>query len=382
MSTFKISSKSIQEPFDDFLRRGGPDGSQTLEINGVYFTHNLLHITGEKTLQPIVKDSHLFMLLGEIYNYDKTLPSDIYHGINLYFQYGDRFVDFIDGEFLFIVYDIRENVIKFFTDPWSTRQLYYSKTEEDFIFSTAKVGRRLLHNSKYTFDVGTRVLTHEPKIHKWDFRQYKTEISDLVDSFEQSVLIKWVPNITLYMSGGVDSTAIALCMHKYKKPFNIIFVDLDDLEDKETVNQVLELVNMPTSIITEREDFQNKVRETAKSFFDSKVSIAGSGGDEIENYSSKHHRMIWPKDLGSIFPWQHFSAGLCRELLDYHETICLNYGIEMRSGYFSKAFVQGWLNTDNSIKNQETKFLQKAYLRKFDIKIPEKIAGFKQRRKK
>ena len=86
------------------LQNGGPNATNHVTVNNKTFIHNLLHVTGEKTIQPIVKNNHVFLLLGEIYNWDTTLPSDIYHGIDCYFKYGRNFTEYLDGEFLFFVY--------------------------------------------------------------------------------------------------------------------------------------------------------------------------------------------------------------------------------------------------------------------------------------
>ena len=55
-------------------------------FNNFIFYHNLLHITGKKTIQPIIKDNIVILFNGEIYNY-KDLGSfsnelDLLH--NLY----------------------------------------------------------------------------------------------------------------------------------------------------------------------------------------------------------------------------------------------------------------------------------------------------------
>ena len=85
MCTFRITNYKTKDVLDSNLKLGGPDFSNTIEINGIYFTHHLLSITGGFTPEPIVKNNFLFMLMGEIYNYDNKFPSDIYYIIDEYF---------------------------------------------------------------------------------------------------------------------------------------------------------------------------------------------------------------------------------------------------------------------------------------------------------
>ena len=44
----------ILEYVNFYLKYLGPDGTNIKTINGIKFIHNLLHITGKKTLQPFI----------------------------------------------------------------------------------------------------------------------------------------------------------------------------------------------------------------------------------------------------------------------------------------------------------------------------------------
>ena len=139
MCTFKITNNPHEQLTDYFLKLGGPDLSNTIEVNGMYITHHLLNITGEFTPQPVEYDGKYFLLMGEIYNYDDSWPSDIYFGIEKYIEHGNSFVDHLDGEFLFIVID-GDNV-NFFTDPWSTRQCYFTTVDDYWYFTTLRISK-------------------------------------------------------------------------------------------------------------------------------------------------------------------------------------------------------------------------------------------------
>ena len=54
----------------------GPDMTTAEKIRGVYYLHNLLHITGELTPQPLIKDDVVCVFNGEIYNYTSFFISN------------------------------------------------------------------------------------------------------------------------------------------------------------------------------------------------------------------------------------------------------------------------------------------------------------------
>lgn len=424
MCTFKITNDPNQTILDQYLKLGGPTASKTINVGGVYITHNLLSITGEVVVQPVKYGNKYYMLLGEIYNYDDSWDSDIYFGIEKYLEHGDKFTEYLDGEFLFIVYDLETKIIDLFTDPWSTRQCFYYKVEEHFYFSTFPMrepedGRfnkepsidpvwnneffRIPHNSHYRYDVISNKLTPiNTELHEWNLIQYKDNLDDVISAFEAAVLKRYTDNITLFLSGGLDSSSIAMCLADHKKHFNSITLSLNDSEDNETIQQVLEYTKPYNTNykITENNELTDKtyienrnflreskcrgrsqlrMRETVISKFNSKVVFMGNGGDEIvESYMTKDKSdfSIWPEDLTTIFPWKHFYGGQTRRLLDLHETLSLAYGLELRNIFYDKSLTQEWLHIVPEIKNQTPKVFQKLYFYNRGIKLPEKISGF------
>ena len=254
MCTFKITNCPENLYIDDFLPLGGPDGKKTIESDGVHYTHHLLSITGEKTLQPIKYNDKIYMLLGEVYNYDKNLPSDIYYVIKMYETYGEKFYEHLDGEYLIIVKD--KNEINFFTDIWSTRQIWYGEFDSYFYFSTMplseksmnrfnhihgkrrKIETRLQNNSHYVFDLVNKKLTQKNDcLYQWNLDQYKEDLNDWNEAFEEAVVKRWHPNLLLGLSGGLDSTAIALCLSDKKLKFNSLNINFNEAEDMQTYLQ-------------------------------------------------------------------------------------------------------------------------------------------------
>ena len=382
MCTFQITNNSTQNINHNILQPGGPDLSNTIKLDDVYITHHLLSITGDFTPQPVEREGKHFLLMGEIYNYDKSLPSDIYFGIEKYFEYGDKFTEHLDGEFLFIVID--GNTIDFFSDPWSTRQAYYTILDDKWYFTTLRISpdsQRFLHNSHYRFHTkDTTIELVNDELTSWNLEQNINSLDEVVNSFEEAVIKRWVPNCTLFLSGGIDSSAVALCLHKYKKTFNSISLMIKpEWEDQESLDAVVKLCNHPhynVNKITDEylnlENSQCEIRKQTKLVFNSRVVLTGSGSDEfIDNYISKRGSefYVWPNNLNDIFPYSHFYKGHSRILLDFHESYSLNFGIENRNIFYDKKFVQCWLNTTPEIKNGESKEFLKDYIRRYNIPI-------------
>ena len=78
---------------NQYSQKRGPDNTNITTINKIQFLHNLLHLTGEKTIQPFIQDNIVAVFNGEIYNYlqfgnyktDGECLIDLYkkHGQNL-----------------------------------------------------------------------------------------------------------------------------------------------------------------------------------------------------------------------------------------------------------------------------------------------------------
>ena len=390
MCTFKITNDPHKIDKDHYLKLGGPDLSNTIDVNGMYVTHHLLSITGEVTPQPVECGGKYFMLMGEIYNYDDSLPSDIYFGIEKYLEYGNSFVDHLDGEFLFIVID-GDNV-NFFTDPWSTRQCYFTTDDGYWYFTTLRISReskRFLHNSHYHFNTKSRKIKQvNPELVSWNLDQNVDTIDEVVDAFKEAVIKRWTPNCTLFLSGGVDSSAVALCLYENNLPFNSISLMINpEFEDQESLSAVLNFCNNHFMVNTITENYPNidnaqaEIRNQTKKQFASKVVLMGNGSDEfIDDYRSKHEENdwdYWPEDLHNFFPTKNFYFGQSRRLLDLHERFNLNFGIEGRNIFYDKKLVQCWLSISIALKNKEKKGFLKDYLRKYQIPISKTPkAGF------
>ena len=416
LCTFRITNyEKHTELLDLYLKLGGPTKSKTLTIDGITFTHNLLSITGSVTPQPILYKNNLYMLLGEVYNYNKEYPSDIFSVIYNYELYGDKFTNYLDGEFLVIIYDIEKGLINFYSDPWATQMAWYSIYGDEFSFSTFQLDDnavRLLHNSHYVFNVKDNTLVHRnSSLHNWNLTQYKDTYKDWDIAFSQAVYKRYhkTDNVVA-LSGGLDSSSIALCLTDLRCPFDSITLNMNNTEDKNTLEGVREYTkvynrsiyvssvpdmsyeNNLTYDFIKSKDYLNfsfnliclRVRSLFK-----KVLFTGQGSDEIlDNYVEKItynnstrkdfieiDMPVWPNDLASCFPYTHFYENRQRLYLDRHKYVSLAHGIEVRNPFLDKQLTQEWLNLTAFFKNKERKGPVKNFLRTRGIEIPVKKLG-------
>lgn len=413
MCTFKITNYKDNLDVDRYLKLGGPDLTNSIVIDNIIFEHNLLSVTGEFTPQPIQTENYLYMLLGEVYNYDKALPSDIYYVIEMHEKYGDRFVEKLDGEYLIVVYDKLNKKINLFTDIWSTRQAWFESWEDYFYFGTFPkeevfdrfkawnfYGRdnliRLLENSHYTFDVNTKKLYSLSNLHKWNLDQTEETFTHYKNCLEKAILKRYKEDAIVCLSGGLDSSVIALCLADHKLPFRSVSLNSTNAEDQKTFNSVLNYTkeyntnfNYKQFIKLDQFDRLTKfnldtkaISQLAQRCYDlnTKVVIQGNGSDEIYNnyneYGKKENKNLnWPENLSSIFPWTHFYAGQNRSLIDKKELIFLSYGLEIRNVFLDRDLTQAWLNLSSRLKNISLKAGLKEYLLDRNIPIPIKVAG-------
>ena len=102
--------------------------------NSFTFIHNLLHLTGKKTIQPFIdKENDIVCLFnGEIYNYKEfgKYQSDGCCLLDVYKKYGNNFVKKLDGEFALVLFDFNKEIFFISTDVFATKPLWYTFNEE------------------------------------------------------------------------------------------------------------------------------------------------------------------------------------------------------------------------------------------------------------
>lgn len=138
------------------MHHRGPNGVKIVRKNNFTLGFARLSIMDLSVngMQPMFsKDGKVGIVYnGEIYGYRKLRKylekkgyqfystSDTEVILNLYLEWGDEFIDKIDGMFGMAIYDEREKVIKLYRDRVGIKPLYYYCSEVDFAFSSELKG--------------------------------------------------------------------------------------------------------------------------------------------------------------------------------------------------------------------------------------------------
>jgi asparagine synthase (glutamine-hydrolysing) len=274
------------------LKHRGPDeeGHYLDKKNKVSLGHARLSIIDLKTgLQPIFNEKKDLIIIcnGEIYDFERirsnlekkghkfSTKSDTEVILHLYEEYGMNFFKYLRGEFSFIIYDKRKNQILAVRDRFGIKPLFYNEKNNKFvlaselkaIFATFLVERKLnieaLRNNMClvmtpdsyfegikAIPPGSYLLININKDYKikkyWDlnlpknindkgFEKYE---KDFVKKFDNAVKLRLRADVPVgvYLSGGIDSSAIAGTIAKYHnqkiKAFSIKFNDAKFDESK------------------------------------------------------------------------------------------------------------------------------------------------------
>lgn len=402
MCTFVIA-KNIDEHKNllEISKRGGPDFTRVSHYDECTAVHNLLHLTGEMTTQPFISAGMDYFLMGEVYNWDKeNCLSELHFISKLHRKYGDQFIHHIEGEFLIIIINnhAQEFQIDFYTDPWSTRQLYFSPS---WCFSTlpSKNSTRLLHNRKYKWK--DNELHDLGKIYEWDLNQHKDNFDDITIALENAIVSRWHEKSVLLLSGGVDSSTIAACLQDHNLPTKMIHFNFGGVEDTISLKQIVEYCNIHDFIelkIEEMPPDETLYKSVAKyvNALGNRVILSGNEVDGVcENYRNKP-RVIsenfeeirnsprtknqfkkFPEDLTTIFPWFHFEENNVRKICDNWETSFLYHGVEGRNCFLDKRLIQEFLWLTPKLKNKRYKHFIKDYLENRNLQLPSKRVGFR-----
>lgn len=133
------------------LAHRGPDGSTTRIDGRVGFAHARLSIIDiEGGTQPIHNERRTVWVVfnGEIFNYlelRKDLErqghrfyteSDTEVIVHLYEEHGDRFVDYLNGQFAIAVHDLDRRRLLLVRDRVGIRPLFYVKTDDRLVFAS------------------------------------------------------------------------------------------------------------------------------------------------------------------------------------------------------------------------------------------------------
>lgn len=139
----------------EVIKHRGPDG-QMVKDYGICilgFARLAIMDLSEKAMQPLESsDGNVVILFnGEIYGfkklrnillkkYDFRTTSDTEVILYAYMEYGDKFIDLIDGMFAIVIYDRRTQQLKLYRDRYGIKPLYYLYQGGKFAFTSELKG--------------------------------------------------------------------------------------------------------------------------------------------------------------------------------------------------------------------------------------------------
>lgn len=150
------------------IRHRGPDMQKIVrgqEFSLAFARLSIIDLT-DLAMQPMTSSDGKVTIVynGELYGYDKlrkklgrkyqfVSSSDTEVLLYAYMEYGDRFVEYIDGIFAVAIYDRRNRTVRLFRDRAGVKPLYYYYDGRCFAFaSELKALRALLGSKKLELD--------------------------------------------------------------------------------------------------------------------------------------------------------------------------------------------------------------------------------------
>jgi asparagine synthase (glutamine-hydrolysing) len=246
------------------LEHRGPDGSGYFDHEATSILHKRLSIidleTGNQPIQN--QENSVIIVNGEIYNYlelrevlgEKNFhtKSDCEPPLLMYELNGDTFAKELRGMYAIAIFDTREQSLHLARDPFGIKPLYYAKLNEGFAFASeagslldAGLAKRSLDRVKrdeflqLQFTIGKKTIFEDIKRvmpgqtlsldnneinvrHESNFLSdsgpenwsQKDALLKLDEVLMNSVLVHQRSDVPygMFLSGGIDSSAILACM--------------------------------------------------------------------------------------------------------------------------------------------------------------------------
>jgi asparagine synthase (glutamine-hydrolysing) len=276
------------------IRHRGPDSQRILSRSDVTIAFARLAVIDptEAADQPMSSaDGDVTIAFnGEIYGYQELrvqlrklghrfyTTSDTEVLLQAYREWGDRWVDHMDGMYAVVIYDHRLSELKLFRDRVGIKPLYYLYDGRNFAFaSELKAIRALCRDLQFEFDytaiydyltyryvpapktlyrrvfklppahelffdVGTRQLKSvnrywaldiDPDPQPRPVDQVSEELRQLIDDSVASQLVADVP-VGCFLSGGVDSSVIVATASKHLEKLRTFSIGFDISSHSET----------------------------------------------------------------------------------------------------------------------------------------------------
>ena len=385
---FCYNSKNLKDPILkicqmlDLINHRGPDKSKVFCSNLYCSGTARLEIENIKEgSQPYFdkEEKIIINFNGEIFNYkklikkffpNKNINTEILLLLELFKKKGIEFINEIEGQFAISIFDIKENKLYLFRDRFGIRPLFYKYTKKDFVFSSEIKSIFAFYNQSvdtsfqsilntsmlwtnydtltafddiHQLEPGSYLVYQNGKILKnkyWKNSLYKFNENEesfkdisknfLIEELEKALnrQIHGEVGFASYLSGGIDSSIIALLLTKITKEkidtFSVEFEN-NEYDESNSQKQVAKFINSNhRSIKINKNDiannFEKTINHTETHLFRTapvpmyllsklvkesghKVVFTGEGADEIllgyDIFAENRIRRFWSKNKNS-----------------------------------------------------------------------------------
>ncbi len=372
--------------------------------------------TGSQPISFEKEDLHI-ILNGEIYNfielrnelklknYQFKTSSDTEVLLCLYLEYGENFIEYVNGIFSFAIYDNKQKKLLIYRDRLGVKPLYYYIDDKKFIFSSnldsiLKLG---IQKQIDTFSLFSYLINnYVPREHSinqnvkkllpgnfvsikrnkflinkyWDIKNInKNKINNFDDQFKETLIdsvniqSRTDVKIGTFLSGGVDSSILTYLLSNKVEEFetytaNFIGKNQEDLKYASEISKELNLKNKihDLDLLNDFEKYLDEliyfldepISDTAiiPSFIlsriaqqnNTKVIITGAGGDELFGGYSRHY----PKqNIKNYFP--NLSINLILSLSTFIKKDFYNYFLKLFNNQID--FILGASGTNFNLLN-------------------------------
>lgn len=265
----------------------GPDNQSVWHDSHISFAHQRLSIIdlNDRSDQPFVKNNHVIVFNGEIYNYQKLKKdylssvkfksqSDTEVILEMYLLFGEKCLDYFIGMFAFAIYNCVSQELFAARDHFGIKPLFYTKTNKGFAFASELKTiinvpgfdknvniKTLIESVNYLWVPGNDTMfvnsfklppAHYLKIDKnlkysihkyWslkeDIRNYNEDFhvnslkKNIIESIERH-MVSDVP-VSAFLSGGLDSSLISVLAQKHNSKLSTYTI-ATEIKDKQIEN--------------------------------------------------------------------------------------------------------------------------------------------------
>lgn len=386
--------------------------------------NRLAIVDRERAKQPISSSDGRYHIVfnGEIYNfrdlqkelieigYSFFTDSDTEVLVNGYAAWREKLLDKVNGMFAFFIYDSEEYSFFAARDPFGVKPLYWAQDKDQNYYFASEIKSLVVLETVETINIFPpghfmqsgemqKYFSFEEKVDE-DISE-ETAVKRITELFDHSVKIRVQTDlpVAVYLSGGIDSTAVLATARKFHPDVTAIIVGNEQSTDRKTAvryceeNQIKYVVGIPPTeeelaktvpeIVRMTESFEpNMIRQSAVSYFIAKtaaqhgfkVILCGEGSDEVFAGYPEFANLTESDEMQQKI--LSFLSDLHRTQLQRVDRTSMAFTTEVREPFLDKDLVRFALTIPPSlkVKQRNGKIVSKYILRKsMQDRLPEYI---------